>query len=221
VLTWLNADDRYFPDTLQIAADYFDAHPEAGWAYGESIPVKTAGDPFPIRNDPEVWNNERLLAVNFITQPTAFLRRHVIEAIGPLDESLNYFMDYAYWLRIGQQFPGHFVPQIKVTVTYNRETKSSTGGIPRLKELEAIVHNYGGSGLPLSGQYEWVGASLLACAASIRKGHWSAAWSYLKGVFRFPRRVPRGTLKLCLALLIPLSWETKLRQILLRNQAYL
>jgi glycosyltransferase involved in cell wall biosynthesis len=219
VLAWLNADDRFLPDSVQQAADYFAANPQAGWVYGKPIPVDTAGDPFPYHDEPEPWDYDRLLAVNFITQPTVFIRRNVFETVGPLDESLHYIFDYEYWLRIGRQFPGHFVPGIKAVVTYNRQTKSATGGILKLNELEAVIRKYGGSDLPLSGQYEWVGASLLAFATSIRKGRWRKAWSHLKGVFRYPRRVPRGILKLCVTFFIPLTWETRLRQMLLRREA--
>ena len=200
-----------------MAADYLAAHPDAGWVYGVPVPVDTAGNPFPYRDDPEPWDYKRLLAINFITQPAVFLRREVFETAGPLDEALYYTMDYEYWLRIGRQFPGHYVPQIRAVVTYNRQTKSATGGIPRLIEMEAVVRKHGGTQMPLSNQYEWVSASLLACITSIGRGRLGEAWHHFKGIFRFPRRIPRALLKLIVVGILPLKWEARLRQLLLRD----
>ena len=50
----------------------------------------------------EPWDFARLKDVCFICQPALFFRRRVIEAHGLLDESLNFCMDYEYWLRLGK-----------------------------------------------------------------------------------------------------------------------
>ena len=46
---------------------------------------------------------------NPIPQPSAFIRRRVVEETGPLDPTLRYFMDWDYWLRAGLRHPIAYV----------------------------------------------------------------------------------------------------------------
>ncbi len=48
------------------------------------------------------YNRDALLyGVDYILQPTAFIRREAWKTVGPLDERLRYCMDYDLWLRLG------------------------------------------------------------------------------------------------------------------------
>ncbi|MCX7114345.1 MAG: glycosyltransferase family 2 protein [Gammaproteobacteria bacterium] len=101
IIGWLNSDDIYYPDTLQTILDFFKMHPEVDVVYGEAdnmdIDDKTIG-PYPT----EPWNHHRLTETCYISQPTVFFRRHVFNHYGFLNESLQYCMDYEYWLRLSQ-----------------------------------------------------------------------------------------------------------------------
>jgi GT2 family glycosyltransferase len=46
-------------------------------------------------------NFELLKETCFISQPAVFFRRRVVQQWGYLNESLQYCMDYEYWLRLG------------------------------------------------------------------------------------------------------------------------
>ena len=109
VAAWLNADDLYTPGALAAVADAFSRHPGAQWLVGR-CEVIDANDR-PIRGavvrykerQLRRYRYRKLLRENFIPQPAVFWRRAFAEAVGPLDESLNFTMDYDLWLRMGRR----------------------------------------------------------------------------------------------------------------------
>ncbi len=215
ILAWLNSDDSYFPDTVQIAVDYFEAYPEAAWVYGTPYPVDAHGNYYPFRDAPAPWDYDLLLKNNFVTQPTVFLRREVVEDVGYLDESLDYIMDYEFWLRIGKKYPGHLVPEIRARVSRYRTTKTVSGGIPRLEEIERTVRHYGAEDLPYTAHIEWVMAYTIETFKALTKLRLGAATRHLQANFRYPHAIPRGLAKLFLHGFVPPSMETRLRGLLM------
>jgi glycosyltransferase involved in cell wall biosynthesis len=101
VVGWLNADDVYEPGALLAAAEALDADPELDVVYGRANWIDASGavlGPYPT----EPWDPRRLVETCFLCQPAVFMRRRVFERFGLLDESLQYCMDYEYWLRLAR-----------------------------------------------------------------------------------------------------------------------
>jgi glycosyltransferase involved in cell wall biosynthesis len=106
IVAFLNSDDMYPPGTLDYVADVFTSRPEIGWLTGGCQIIDA--DDHPIRpliaRYKDVWlrwpRRESLLVTNYISQPSTFWRRSVMEQVGYLDESLHQVMDYEYWLRL-------------------------------------------------------------------------------------------------------------------------
>ncbi|MFP4356368.1 MAG: glycosyltransferase family 2 protein [Phycisphaerae bacterium] len=98
IVGWLNSDDVYAPGALATVLEAFEQDSEADIIYGRANHIDAEGniiEAYPT----EPWRADVLLETCFLCQPAAFVRRRVFETIGLLDESLNYCMDYEYWIR--------------------------------------------------------------------------------------------------------------------------
>ena len=99
ILGWMNSDDIYYPGAINAACDFFAAHPEIDVVYGNANHIDEHDqvlEPYPT----EDWDFERFKERCYICQPAIFLRRSVVERVGPLDPRLYFCMDYEYWIRL-------------------------------------------------------------------------------------------------------------------------
>lgn len=99
LIGWLNSDDIYYPQALAQVATHFAAHPELDVVYGDADHIDLEDRPF----EPyptAAWDPLLLLHVCFICQPALFFRRRVLERVGLLNPTLQYCMDYEFWLRL-------------------------------------------------------------------------------------------------------------------------
>jgi hypothetical protein len=53
-----------------------------------------------------------LYGVDYILQPTAFIRREAWRTVGPLEERLRYCMDYDFWFRLSERFEVGTIPHV-------------------------------------------------------------------------------------------------------------
>jgi glycosyltransferase involved in cell wall biosynthesis len=126
ILTWLNSDDTLLPGAVRTAVEYLERHPDVGIVFGDTLFTEADGKPLN-RTGPLVGFDYRDFVrrcENPIPQPSAFLRRWVIERTGPLDPYFRYFMDWDYWLRAGLCCKIAYIPE--VLSTYRLHPQSNT-----------------------------------------------------------------------------------------------
>lgn len=108
IVAYLNSDDIYYPDTLLRVLDFFQKNPEAQILYGNGNHIDENDKLLePYYNEP--WNYDRLIDICYICQPAVFWRRSILERFGYFDDSLQYAMDYDYWLRVGWEITMHYL----------------------------------------------------------------------------------------------------------------
>jgi len=102
IIGWLNSDDIYYPGTFHRIAQSFAENPDINFIYGMANHID-CDDQVINQYYTEKWDFQRLKKLCFICQPAMFFRRKVLDRYGYLDESMNFSMDYEYWLRCGSE----------------------------------------------------------------------------------------------------------------------
>jgi len=107
IIGWLNSDDTYLPGAVRAAVDALLAHPDWAMIYGKGFHINESNE---IINDYPVkpYGKKGLFQFCIICQPATFLRKHILESVGGVDENLHFCMDYDLWIRISKQYEiGH------------------------------------------------------------------------------------------------------------------
>lgn len=101
IMAWLNSDDLIAPRALRFVAEYFARHPNVDVIYGNRIIIDG--------NDQEVgrWIMPRhdratLEWIDYIPQETLFFRRRIWNAVGGLDPSYQFALDWDLLARFQQ-----------------------------------------------------------------------------------------------------------------------
>lgn len=130
VLGWLNSDDRLLPGALSLVAKTFERSPEARVVIGKCVVTNEHGERIELK-DPTGYSVEDLLLGRSLPQPASFVSREVLETVGFLNESLQYALDWEFFVRVFAACePGQIVyvdEPLAVDRQYG-ETKSATGG---------------------------------------------------------------------------------------------
>jgi glycosyltransferase involved in cell wall biosynthesis len=144
IVAWLNSDDVYESNAIFNQVDMLINNPDVMLVYGDAIiedEVTGIKEKF---KSAEPFDYYRLIHVNhMIMQPTTFWRRELFDKIGHLDESLNFTMDWEFWIRTGKNHKILYNPITIARAKDYKTTKTFSGGFTRLKEIKMIQQKYG------------------------------------------------------------------------------
>jgi glycosyltransferase involved in cell wall biosynthesis len=199
-LAWLNSDDRYVPGAIGAAVGELEANPAAALAYGKGEFIDRGGTVVGPCEHIEPWDLERLVGTtNFLLQPATLFRREAYRAIGGLDLALRYVMDYDLWIRLGSKYPVRFLPRVLAHARVYDETKTVTGGLARLEEMERMIRRNGGRGLPKLFRPQMLRELRLARAAAVKERRFGRAARLSVRICRYAARARMGKLRRALA----------------------
>lgn len=195
LIGWLNSDDVYYRGALARVRAFFADHPEVDVVYGDAHHIDEA-DAVIESYGVEPWDPERLFEVCFLCQPAVFFRRRAVERCGALDASLDYCLDYEYWLRLashgmrfaylGEVLAGSRLYAANKTLGRRLEVHAEINDVMRRirgRVPDRWLSNYAHAVLERRGWKRESGPRRFAAAVSLLA--WLAA-------LRWNRRVPRS-----------------------------
>lgn len=122
-ICFLDADDLWTPDKLQVQVEFLENHPEIGLVFAdiEEFGTFRSSCRSVIRESfgsevkggiaiPDAFS--KLLTTNFIPTPTVMVRSHCLLRSGVFNESLRIVEDRDLWLRIAAHFQIAWIPQV-------------------------------------------------------------------------------------------------------------
>lgn len=148
VLAWLNSDDTYEPGAVRRAVEALQANPQAVMVYGEANYIDETGRV--IGRFPAAQTNYRRLRRGYvhIPQQAAFWRAEAWRAVGPLDPTFYFAMDYDLWVRLSALGPLVFVSgQVWANFRLHRDAKTIAADDRCWPEMLRVHRRLGGGGL--------------------------------------------------------------------------
>jgi glycosyltransferase involved in cell wall biosynthesis len=143
---WINSDDYYAaPEIFQSIINFFHENPGCAMAYGRGRCVdenKKFIRDYHDNCSSLSFDRSILKYQCYILQPAAFIRSDVMTAIGELDESLHWCMDWDLWLKISASHAVKFIPRWLAVWRQYEGIKSLEGDYNYFKERYSIIRKY-------------------------------------------------------------------------------
>lgn len=138
ILGWLNSDDTYLPGAVRAQVQALCAHPDVGVVYGDAVYTDAQGNPGRLYRT-RAFNRRRFLHVSAIAQPSAFVRRALVQEHGLLDIHLYNAMDYEFFVRLMWHTNFYYNKQTVATFRLHESGKTVSGYRRAVSEALAVA----------------------------------------------------------------------------------
>jgi glycosyltransferase involved in cell wall biosynthesis len=149
-LAFLDDDDEWLPDKLELQMEVFAKQPEIGMVYTGYFYVNAESKEIFREFRPKVRGmlDDRLLMENCVgTTSTAVVRRECFEGVGGFDVQLRSSQDWDLWIRIARGYAIEFIPRPLVKflnhdlrITHNMSSKIQ-GKERLLEKISPLIEN--------------------------------------------------------------------------------
>jgi glycosyltransferase involved in cell wall biosynthesis len=120
-----NSDDYYLPGKLEDILALIRIRPKAEVILGGMLQVDAHGIPFR-KILPKPILRLALARLNFVNNQALFIRRSLLDRVGPLDEGLRFCLDHEWFVRIFNRRPAVlYVPDYIGAQRYHETTKTA------------------------------------------------------------------------------------------------
>ena len=144
-LAWINSDDLLLPGAVNYAVAALAQAGRAGAIYGEGYRIDRSGAVKSKFLPTEPFNLWKLVYLSdYVLQQSVFFRRSALEAVGWLDDSLHYVMDWDLLIRLGKKFGLYYTPEDLGALREYDEAKTFSGGQRRIEEIRTILERHTG-----------------------------------------------------------------------------
>lgn len=128
LFAWLNADDFYEDGVFEKVAHTFDHNQDAGVIYGNCFDVSETYEKIKLNIPPETVDLKYMLDFgNVIYGPASFYNLELVKKVGLFDESIDYWMDYDMYLRLGKISRFYYLASDLSNFMIRDEQKSRSG----------------------------------------------------------------------------------------------
>jgi glycosyltransferase involved in cell wall biosynthesis len=144
-IAFLDDDDEWLPEKLQLQVDLLESQPvKVGGVYTSFTAVEVPSGEILYHRIVEKRGDvyQQMVQENVVgTSSTVLLRRECFERVGPFDESIPYGLDYDMWIRISKEF--HFECIEQSLVKYHVHEGQLTNDLERfIAGQEALLTKY-------------------------------------------------------------------------------
>ena len=143
IIGWLNSDDRYRPGCLNYVSRIFQERPNIDVVYGDYTWIDENGRTIQCRREIEfsyfILLYHRVL---YIPTTAAFFRRRVIDEGNWLDESLQYAMDFEFFVRLASRgYRFLHVPATLGDFRFQQASKTCRSPHKQLEEVNRLINS--------------------------------------------------------------------------------
>ena len=118
-ICFLDSDDRWTPDKLEVQWRWMQSHPQAMASYTDEIWFRDGVRVNPKKKHKKYSGDifKHCLPLCLVSPSSVMLKSEVFDTVGRFDESLPACEDYDLWLRLAARYPVHFIAQKLIVKT--------------------------------------------------------------------------------------------------------
>jgi glycosyltransferase involved in cell wall biosynthesis len=144
IIGWLNSDDRYRTGCLEMVAKVFEEHPDIDVVYGDFTFMDERGNHLRVRREIEF---SRLVLfyhrISPIPSTATFFRRRIFDEGNFFDESLQFAMDYEFFVRLANKgYRFKHIHALLADFRLHPTSKTCTTGARQLAETHVTMQKY-------------------------------------------------------------------------------
>jgi glycosyltransferase involved in cell wall biosynthesis len=128
IVCWLNADDFMSPKAMVPVGQAFALNPEWELIYGKTDMVTPHGAVLWVKQSVPNASVKTLVKwwehAIMPHQPSMYLKKKLIDRVGPINEELHFSIDLELWLRCAVETPLHFIDRTLSCATQRTDCKS-------------------------------------------------------------------------------------------------